>query len=107
MGVPSVENVFHKTIVPALGATDSSDGDDDTHSPIETDGGADVRSVLPDSLTRRLISSTTYAPPYQPLHLRNGVSHLESIEPRDENDGASVGVFRGLDPHRGDREVRS
>ncbi|TYZ65359.1 hypothetical protein PybrP1_012683 [[Pythium] brassicae (nom. inval.)] len=102
MGVPSVENVFQKTIVPALGAADSSD-DDNALSPAAEDSS--VRSVLPDALTKRLFPlSMAYAPPYQALHLRNGVSYLEAIEPRDENDGAAVGVFRGLDPHRADQE---
>lgn len=76
IGVPSVENKFAKKI-------SASQSDEDDAELISAPADESVRSVLHRPLAKRMFPGDAYAPPYQQLHLSDGTSLLESIEPRE------------------------
>lgn len=103
-GVPSVENLFRKTIVSAFGRVDSVD--EAEADSAEMMGNDDLCSVLHRPLMKRMFPLSTYAPPYQQLYLRDGSSFLESSEPREHNERAFVSIGGGANARmHADQEV--
>uniref|UniRef100_K3WJS5 Uncharacterized protein n=1 Tax=Globisporangium ultimum (strain ATCC 200006 / CBS 805.95 / DAOM BR144) TaxID=431595 RepID=K3WJS5_GLOUD len=88
-GVPSVENIYRKTIATTLDSA-AGEGDDNDHYHI--DGGVLARSPFEDSvyaIVHRPLAKTFLSermlnvePPYASLHRGDAVSYQESIEPR-------------------------
>ncbi|KAF1318227.1 hypothetical protein FI667_g14104, partial [Globisporangium splendens] len=86
-GVPSVENIYRKTIVTTLDSTAEEEDDDHYH----IDGGIlahdpfedSVHAIVHRPLAKIFLGRTTNGePPYAPLHRGDAVSYQESIEPR-------------------------
>lgn len=81
MGIPSVANLYQRKIGGSL--TDDEDALNE-----EGEGGASVssegvNSVVHEPLARSMLPRKLYTPPYQSLHLGDGTTLLESIEPKE------------------------